>query len=211
VTDATWLASHDPEPMIFYLRGKASDRKYRLFTCACVRRIWPLLVGPGFRQVVLLAEAHADGLEPWVKVKAKAADVYRPFYHNTTWSTEQRIASLLHQQVAGESAWAGAWNVVSDVRFFGKNAALPDWAHEGRRQADLVRHVFANPFRAYFSGRWSSIAIQLAEALYAGENCAFALHDALLEAGHPELAEHFAKEQSHPKGCWVLDLLLGKE
>ncbi len=35
--------------------------------------------------------------------------------------------------------------------------------------------------------------------------------DALLEAGHPELAEHFrdAKEW-HPKGCWVVDLLLGK-
>jgi len=52
--------------------------------------------------------------------------------------------------------------------------------------------------------------VQLAESLYAGQDCAFALHDALLEAGHAELAEHFREEKSHPKGCWVVDLILGK-
>jgi hypothetical protein len=35
------------------------------------------------------------------------------------------------------------------------------------------------------------------------------LHDALLEAGHAELAEAF-REPMHPKGCWALDLILGK-
>ena len=52
--------------------------------------------------------------------------------------------------------------------------------------------------------------VQLAESLYAGQDCAFALHDALLEAGHAELAEHFREEKSHPKGCGVVDLVLGK-
>jgi hypothetical protein len=45
---------------------------------------------------------------------------------------------------------------------------------------------------------------------YNGADATFALHDALLEAGHPDLAEHFQAEQWHPKGCWVVDLLLGK-
>jgi hypothetical protein len=31
----------------------------------------------------------------------------------------------------------------------------------------------------------------------------------LLEAGHAELAAHF-QERDHPKGCWALDLILGK-
>ena len=53
--------------------------------------------------------------------------------------------------------------------------------------------------------------VQLADALYNGQDCGFALHDALLEAGHPDLAEHFPQEQHHPKGCWGVDLLLGKE
>jgi hypothetical protein len=37
------------------------------------------------------------------------------------------------------------------------------------------------------------------------------LHDALLDAGLAELAEHFAAgEEGHPKGCWALDALTGR-
>lgn len=41
-----------------------------------------------------------------------------------------------------------------------------------------------------------------------GEPPYFALGDALLDAGMPELAAHF-QETEHPTGCWVLDLILG--
>jgi hypothetical protein len=76
----------------------------------------------------------------------------------------------------------------------------------------LLRHIIGNPFRPYPAPpSWPSTVVQLAESLYAGQDCAFALHDALLEAGHAELAEHFREEKSHPKGCWVVDLILGKE
>ena len=36
------------------------------------------------------------------------------------------------------------------------------------------------------------------------------LADALEEAGHFELAEHFRQETWPPKGCWVVDMILGK-
>jgi hypothetical protein len=78
-------------------------------------------------------------------------------------------------------------------------------------QCGLLRHIFGNPFRPYPApASWPSTIVQLAVALYNGQDCSFALHDALLEAGHGELAEHF-KEKDHPKGCWAVDLLLGKE
>ncbi len=40
-----WLKATDPTPMLTFLRekGRPSDRKLRLFACACVRRIWQLL------------------------------------------------------------------------------------------------------------------------------------------------------------------------
>lgn len=84
--------------------------------------------------------------------------------------------------------------------------------HEARNQCDLLRHFIGNPFCSCPQlTQWPLIVFELAEALYDGEDCAFALHDALLEAGHAELAQHFRDEKWHPKGCWALDLILGKK
>src|SRR5687767_14917444 len=37
MTRQEWLTCTNPEPMLEYLRGRASDRKLRLFACACCR------------------------------------------------------------------------------------------------------------------------------------------------------------------------------
>jgi hypothetical protein len=46
MTEAEWLAATDPLPMLDFLRGKATNRKLRLFAVACCRRVWRLLVCP---------------------------------------------------------------------------------------------------------------------------------------------------------------------
>jgi hypothetical protein len=57
---------------------------------------------------------------------------------------------------------------------------------------------------------WPSVVVELAQSLYDGTGDRLILADALEEAGHQELAEHFRAEEWHPKGCWVVDLVLGK-
>jgi hypothetical protein len=80
-----------------------------------------------------------------------------------------------------------------------------------KRQTQILRDIVGNPFRPYpVPPSWASAVVQFAEAMYAGEDCSFALHDALLEAGHPEPAEHFLAKD-HPKGCWLVDVILGKK
>jgi hypothetical protein len=82
---------------------------------------------------------------------------------------------------------------------------------ERTEQCRLVRHILGNPFRPYsVPNHWPANVIHLADAMYNGQDCGFALHDALLEAGHHDLAIHFRREYFHPKGCWALDVILGK-
>jgi hypothetical protein len=78
-------------------------------------------------------------------------------------------------------------------------------------QASILRHIFGNPFRPYRApASWPSTVVQLAASLYQGQNCRLPLSDALEESGHQELAEHFRKEEWHPKGCFAMDLILDK-
>jgi hypothetical protein len=62
MTEAEWDACADPRPMLDFLRGKASDRKLRLFAVACCRRFWTHLRAPSLREAVEASERCADGL-----------------------------------------------------------------------------------------------------------------------------------------------------
>ncbi|OAI53024.1 hypothetical protein AYO44_16375 [Planctomycetaceae bacterium SCGC AG-212-F19] len=82
---------------------------------------------------------------------------------------------------------------------------------ETEYSCNLLRHIMGNPFRPFPTpASWPSAVVELAQALYVGHGDPLILADALEEAGHQDLAEHFRAEEWHPKGCWVVDLLLGK-
>ncbi len=215
MTEAQWLNCDEPEPMLQFLHGKVSDRKMRLFGVACVRNIWSILTNPQWRALVDLAERYADGEANLQDLTAIANDIYRPFIRRTDWPVEREMVSVL-TQLAG-AGWAAAWNIVSEVRSHGYRAALADWNHESRRQANLLRHIVGNPFLPLHDrNRWlTSNVIGLAQAIY----CEQAydrfpiLADALLDAGcdDADILNHCHSEDPHVRGCWVVDLLLGKQ
>src|SRR5262245_24679442 len=62
MTEAEWLACDEPYRLLELLKGKASDRKFRLFAVACCRRLWDQLRHPHCRAAVERGEQFADGL-----------------------------------------------------------------------------------------------------------------------------------------------------
>ncbi|OAI47683.1 hypothetical protein AYO44_09305 [Planctomycetaceae bacterium SCGC AG-212-F19] len=86
-----------------------------------------------------------------------------------------------------------------------------DRADTPKRETNLLRHIVGNPFRPYTApASWPKAVVELAQALYEGTGDRLILADALEEAGHQDLAQHFRAEEWHMKGCWVVDVILGK-
>ncbi len=60
MTEQEWLACTEPQKMLQFLRSKVSDRKLRLFSCACCRSIWHLLTETRGQDAVEIVERYAD-------------------------------------------------------------------------------------------------------------------------------------------------------
>ncbi|MBA4192541.1 MAG: hypothetical protein C0467_31625 [Planctomycetaceae bacterium] len=81
-----------------------------------------------------------------------------------------------------------------------------------------MRDIFGNPFRPItFCQSWqTSTAITIAQGMYVSRDLSAMpiLADALQDAGcyNDDILTHLrAPNATHVRGCWALDLVLGKE
>lgn len=205
MTETEWQYASEPHLMLAFLRGRENDRKLRLFAVACSRRIWNLIDDLG-RAAVEAAENFADGeLGP----------------------DELRAARLACQGARGMASWyAAATNPEIAARNAARSAQagvaddprLGTEAGELLAQAGLVREIFGpDPFRQIIvDSNWlTPTMIQLAQVMY--DDRAFdrmmELADALHDAGcdNDEILSHCRGPGPHVRGCWVVDMVLGKE
>jgi hypothetical protein len=236
MTEADWQACRDPEPMLRWVGERISARKQRLFACACCRRVafmaeeWTYdFRRDDYRRALTTAERFADG--------AASADELSKAHGGADDSTfinqDLDYAELDHgidpfRDVASAepAVIADIWHqVLLLVREFGTDPAAtgPRQRHDAEElaeratQAELLRDLLGNPFRpTVFDPGWrSAAAVQLAAACYESGTydrlpiLADALEDAGCHAG--ELLAHLRGSGIHARGCWAVDLLLGKE
>jgi hypothetical protein len=234
MNETEWFGAADPIPMLRAVQTQPRKRAVRLFSCACCRRLWPLL-SPASRASVGAAERFADGLCPRAELDAAHAaanaavlalpnvwpfEVLRQRYAATAASECSSVTAGATKgaiAIATTAALAAAIDaaVRGDESDFSRtrDAAL---AAEQLAQADLVLEIFGNPFRpAAFAPAWrTDTAVLLARQAYeANEFSALPiLADALQDAGcdRDDLLSHLRDPgRGHVRGCWAVDLVLG--
>jgi hypothetical protein len=208
MTEAEWLACTDPSSMLESLNNKASARKRRMFAIAWCRHEWHLLSDVRSQRAVEVAEAYADGLATVDALDAAYDAAYEAAYELDQPGLGSRRNSALYS----------AGNVAA------RNVSLPAFPafEDGpiASQITIIRDIFGNPFRpvsldpAWLT--WNAGTVRkMAQAIY--DDRAFdrlpILADALEEAGctDRDILDHCRSGGDHVRGCWVIDLLLGKQ
>jgi hypothetical protein len=286
--ETEWLSSTDPKPMLEVVRGplsvrrkvffgrevsfegyfdrRTSDRKLRLFACACCRRLWDLLdkdhckrlleVGQELgceglpdlpldsaRNAVELSERAADESmsAEALRAAAEAADAFHlpaqdyaacydpgmgPF--DTVLMASGRAAYAAYHACDSDPA-VGSMGVIREASCaiaylrsteYGQMVAEGGDPAERAAHCALLREIMGNPFRSPAIApavlAWNGGAVRrFAKAMY--DERSFAqmsqLADALEQAGctDADVIAHCREPGEHVRGCWVVDLILGKE
>jgi hypothetical protein len=250
VTEAEWLACADPVPMLECVsRRGAGERKFRLFSAACARRLWSLMSGDQVRRLVLDAERFADGRLSQTERRLREEEFRRTFppwvtpahpltvsyfadmaAHYTICAFREDTTPLNRHGAMYVSQWAAAalvYRETGDWQALVTASAHPTGRAENRIHSRLLRCLFGNSFRpsppfppAVLA--WNDGTVhRLAQAIYEDRQMPAGtldpgrlgiLADALLDAGCEDesLVQHCRSPGPHVRGCWAVDLLLGK-
>jgi hypothetical protein len=220
-----WVACDLPDPMFSYLDGRITDRKGRLFGCACCRRGWHLTTDL-VRHAIELAERYADGLVAESEVDAAV---------NAAFAARGLNFGMAHAagpdgtcDVCVSAVWAVAEAVANAAAHPVRDKTADIWAEaharERRIQADLFRDIFGNPFRPpVFEPAWVTDPVaRLAQAAYDDREMPAgtlrpsplaAVAAALEDAGcdNEKILGHLRSPGPHVRGCHIVDHLLHRE
>lgn len=225
MTEAEWQGCDDLWNMLDYIWDRpVTQRKPRLFTCACLRCIWTLLAVPWRRQAVELAERYADGEINYSEIESFYAATARPSSYESS-----DVDDAVYMATTPDGLWAtahqGADAASHHSRVITGNPTIEAAIQARHRQ--LLRDVVGSPFRTVaIDPGWltwhAGVIPQLAWAIYEDRVLPEGtldlarlaiLADALEEAGcnNANILTHLRSPGPHVRGCWCVDLLLGKE
>lgn len=221
MTEEEWLACGDPKAILALVcEQAASERQLRLFAVACCRIYWHLFRKKSLRsvrQLVLTAERYAEGTATEEELVDVASSVKRPktgddaglvvkLAFSAAITSDPHVGfgerAAAEEAAASASAWAAESGLIVDevqvallrdiFKFTPPPPVLPEWLAWRDGIVSIAAH------EAYRSRDFSAMPV---------------MADMLVDAGctDADLLSHLRSPGPHVRGCWVLDLLLGKE
>lgn len=198
----------------FRTRG-GSKRKLRLFSCACCRLVWKRLEDNRSHAAIETSELYADLLVKKKEVVTSRARALEIVENSGTTPAAYAAAAVARDRIVPE--WI-AGLVLAATR---SKKKLVDQGNL------LLRDIFgSNSAPTKIDPAWSvwnnGTVIRLAEAIYEERDLPSGhldagrlaiLADALEDAGcaNADMLAHCRGPGPHVRGCWVVDLLIGKE
>lgn len=226
MTEGEWMVCTDPSAMLDAIGATKSPRKFRLLVCEVVSAT--MLSNPSpLHQYVSTTGANVD-CDRMSRTVAENVIANLARFANGEISSKrmQRLTKCFptHSGPFTSEAADVIRAIISSILDRRRHGdGLRTWLRAQPtpiplpRVADLFREVFGNPFRpVVLDPRWrTSDVLGLVLAIY--EDRVFdrlpILADALMDAGcdNDDILDHCRSDGPHVRGCWVVDLVLGKE
>ena len=213
MTEERWLRATDAAELLKFLARGTSLRKLQLFLYnyarICEHFVASIQDQRNLRAALELGEKWADDL-------IEHAEVF------TSDIISREVIILFPNE--GELRNRASWGVILDRRpplpARGRSAkfleARRSNEQDKRDELQLLRDIFGNPFRPVaFDAAWrTDTAVSLARGMYESRDFGAMpiLADALQDAGcdSDDVLDHCRGPEPHVRGCWVVDLVLGK-
>ncbi|HEY7428982.1 MAG TPA: hypothetical protein VH682_32425 [Gemmataceae bacterium] len=215
MTEEEWLAGLDPTPMLEHIRVTGSERKLRLFACALARQVWSLLCAKRIRKAVESAERFADGQVSKGEMTAAGAAAQQ-----AAWTVYRGSPRFKSDQTAAayDTARSAAYAMATEAAIWAyMEAGFAEISAISRRA--ILHDIFCNPFRPItLDSSWltwhDGLLVSMARQMYDSRDFSDMpiLADALEESGcqDQDILGHCRSGGEHVRGCWVVDLVLGK-
>jgi hypothetical protein len=202
--------------MLSFLRGKLSDRKLRLFACACCESVLRFIPNGPCRDVLDVSAKYADGEATADELATSRAIAIGAAERSGPHSAAAWAACAAADPSATRAARAAAEEAREQIRRVSPRAAK-DEAHA---QAEFLRDIVGNPHQSVQEDffRWLEkypILEEIARGLYeeTTKDDMIRLAGDLARLGCPNrtVIEHCRSSTPHVRGCWVIDLILKQD
>ena len=212
MTEEEWLHPVDSSSLLDMI-ADGTSRKRRLLGAAVCYHLSTLIDLADGLEAIQAAEMYADGWE------RRSAMVYQGQRIGNTIDVIRRdgyseavhaIFAVCRPGIALDLKHLVHWASAATER-------VPDRVADAEsNRLQFLRDIFGNPFRPVtFAPEWrTEAAIGIAAKMYDSRDFGNmpVLADALQDAGceHADILAHCREPGTHVRGCWVVDLVLGK-